>query len=287
MPTKPKQFDLFGDPIEAPKPTGTEIVPLDFESHAVRMVVIKGEPWWVLADVARVLGYRDAANAGRLLRDKHKGTHLMSTLGGQQKMVVINEPGLYRLIMRSEAEQAERFQDWVTEEVLPQIRKTGSYTGRTDDRLTRTMRRLRSDKTTAVHRLKNTDVNKSLHAILSSEGACPNDYAAVHNAVYRGQTGVDCKTLRRALVLKKHQTPLDHMSGVALSQNWHAKALAERKLRDLGQGLTEEQSLAVIESVAREVVQSDLEILGPGHRIGIEEDPKRGRVLDVLCPQLA
>ena len=287
MPTKPKQFDLFGDPIEAPKPTGTEIVPLDFESHAVRMVVIKGEPWWELAGVARVLGYRDAANASRNLPSKTLHTHSMSTSVGSRDMALVNEPGLYRLILRSRKPEAERFQDWVTEEVLPQIRKTGSYAGRTDDRLARTMRRLKSDKSTAVHRLKNTDVNKALHAILSSEGACPNDYAAVHNAVYRGQTGVDCKTLRRALVLKKHQTPLDHMSSVALSQNWHAKALAERKLRDLGQGLTEEQSLAVIESVAREVVQSDLEILGPGHRIGIEEDPKRGRVLDVLCPQLA
>jgi anti-repressor protein len=88
--------------------------------------MIKGDPWWVLTDVARVLGYRDATAAGRILRDKHKGTHQTCTPGGEQEMLVVNEAGLYRLMMRSDRPEAERFQDWITHEVIPSIRRTGT-----------------------------------------------------------------------------------------------------------------------------------------------------------------
>lgn len=106
---------------------GTAIEPFNFNNNPVRVVMIDGEPWFVAADVARVLGYRDAANAVRILRDKETGTHLMSTRGGLQELKVITEQGLYRLVMRSDKAEAEAFQDWVTGEVLPAIRRTGAY----------------------------------------------------------------------------------------------------------------------------------------------------------------
>lgn len=93
----------------------------------IRTVVIDGEPWLVAVDVCAGLGYAHTASALRILRDREKGVRPMHTLGGQQDLTVINESGFYRLVMRSNREEAERFQDWVTEVVLPTIRKTGSY----------------------------------------------------------------------------------------------------------------------------------------------------------------
>ncbi|MCK9928116.1 phage antirepressor KilAC domain-containing protein [Frankia sp. Mgl5] len=105
----------------------TEIVPFDFEGTAVRVLTIDGEPWWVAGDVTRVLGYRLASDAVRWLDDDEKGTQPVRTPGGVQNALVVNEPGLYSLILRSKIEEAKRFKRWVTHEVIPSIRRTGRY----------------------------------------------------------------------------------------------------------------------------------------------------------------
>ena len=107
--------------------TATAITPFNFNNSEIRLIVRAGEPWFITADVARVLGYRDASNAGRVLDDDEKGTHIVSTPGGDQKVTVINESGLYSAILKSRKEEAKRFKTWVTSEVLPAIRKTGAY----------------------------------------------------------------------------------------------------------------------------------------------------------------
>lgn len=100
----------------------------NFEGQDLRVIVgDDGEPWFVAADVARALGYRDAANAVRCLKDHHRGTRSVSTPSGVQRMTVVSESGLYRLVMRSDLPAAEPFQEWVTAVVLPSIRKTGRY----------------------------------------------------------------------------------------------------------------------------------------------------------------
>lgn len=100
----------------------------NFNGAAVRVAMADdGEPWFVAGDVAAVLDYRDAFNMVRLLDDDEKGTQKVSTLGGQQGMAVINESGPYSAILRSNKPQARQFKKWVTSEVLPAIRKTGSY----------------------------------------------------------------------------------------------------------------------------------------------------------------
>ena len=107
----------------------SEIVPFDYGDHDVRVIVdLEGNPWFVAADVAQILGYRDANSALRQhVREHQKGTQRLRTPGGTQDMLIVNEGGLYRLIMRSSKPDAERFQDWVTDKVLPEIRKTGGY----------------------------------------------------------------------------------------------------------------------------------------------------------------
>lgn len=98
-----------------------------FGQFSLRALLLDGEPWFVAADVARALGYRDAYNLARRLDEDEKGTHSVSTLGGQQDMSVISESGLYSAILTSQVEGAKEFKRWVTTEVLPAIRKTGTY----------------------------------------------------------------------------------------------------------------------------------------------------------------
>ncbi|AIC12461.1 BRO-N domain-containing protein [Xylella fastidiosa] len=103
------------------------IIPFDFHSHTVRVVMRDGNPWFIATDVAVALGYRDAANAARHVGAHQKGTHIVSTIKGNQELTIVSEGGLYRLVLRSRKPEAVAFSDWVTDEVLPSIRKTGSY----------------------------------------------------------------------------------------------------------------------------------------------------------------
>ncbi|OUP02643.1 hypothetical protein B5F36_10460 [Anaerofilum sp. An201] len=83
--------------------------------------------WWVLRDVCRVLGLSTPARVAERLDDDEKGVSLIHTPGGDQKVTIINEPGLYAVILRSDKPQAKAFKRWVTHEVLPSIRRTGAY----------------------------------------------------------------------------------------------------------------------------------------------------------------
>lgn len=95
----------------------------------IRTVMINDEPWFVGADVARALGYRkptDAVN-NNVAEDDSSRKGVTDNLGRTQQAIVINESGLYSLIFGSKLESAKKFKKWVTSEVLPSIRKTGSY----------------------------------------------------------------------------------------------------------------------------------------------------------------
>lgn len=93
----------------------------------VRTVMLDGEPWWVLADVCRVLNLTNSRKVAERLDEDEKGVTQIYTPGGNQNMTIINESGLYKVILRSDKPEAKAFTRWVTHEVLPAIRKTGSY----------------------------------------------------------------------------------------------------------------------------------------------------------------
>ena len=98
------------------------------EFGQVRTVEINGEPYFVGKDVAEILGYKDTADAlKRHVDDEDKLTRCFTDSGQNREMYVINESGLYSLILSSKLPNAKRFKRWVTSEVLPAIRKTGSY----------------------------------------------------------------------------------------------------------------------------------------------------------------
>lgn len=104
-----------------------------FESSCnIRAVMVDGNPWFVAADVCSAVGIKHSASAMRALDNDEKGVHSMHTPGGQQDFTIINESGLYTLILRCRDAVTPgtipyRFRKWVTGEVLPQIRQTGHY----------------------------------------------------------------------------------------------------------------------------------------------------------------
>lgn len=99
-----------------------------FEEKEVRTLKIDGEPWFVGKDLAKILGYASTANAiAKHVDDEDKGVTKMMTPGGNQNVVLVNESGMFSLILSSNLPNAKKFKRWVTSEVLPTIRKTGSY----------------------------------------------------------------------------------------------------------------------------------------------------------------
>ena len=98
------------------------------EFGQIRTIVIDGEPWFVGKDISIVLGYKDTIAATRKnVSDEDKRVCPVGTPSGTQRMTVINESGLYSLIFGSKLESAKKFKRWVTSDVLPQLRQTGTY----------------------------------------------------------------------------------------------------------------------------------------------------------------
>lgn len=107
----------------------TKLSIFDFEGQEVRSIGTPDTLEWVASDIGAVLGLDPITVRRRLSKmpEKWKGVHAMNTLGGPQQMLTVTEPGLYELIFRSDKPAAQRFRIWMFEEVLPSIRRTGSY----------------------------------------------------------------------------------------------------------------------------------------------------------------
>ena len=104
-----------------------EIQTFTYQDEKVRTIQQNNEPWFVLKDVCDILGiskYRDTASR---LDEDERGSVRVDTPGGEQEMTAVNESGLYHVILRSDKPEAKPFRKWVTSEVLPAIRKTGTY----------------------------------------------------------------------------------------------------------------------------------------------------------------
>lgn len=110
-----------------------QVRPFLFESEGmVRVLERDGAPWFLAADPCRIIGIRDVSDAVEKLDDDEKGRASIPTLGGTQEVLIISEGGLYTIILRSrdatkQGTIAHRFRKWVTGEVLPALRTTGSY----------------------------------------------------------------------------------------------------------------------------------------------------------------
>jgi prophage antirepressor-like protein len=120
-----------------------ELQVFNYGEQKVRTVTIEGEPHWILADVCKVLGISGTTRvAQRLDEDEVYLNHLTDTQGKHQEMYVVNESGLYSVILRSDKPEAKAFKRWITHEVLPSIRKTGGYISVSDSDALREMKEL-------------------------------------------------------------------------------------------------------------------------------------------------
>lgn len=93
----------------------------------VRVIERDGDPWFVAKDVCECLCLSDTAKSCERLDEDEKGTNAIRTPGGYQDMIIISEPGLYSLVLRSNKPEAKLFKRWITHDVIPSIRKTGAY----------------------------------------------------------------------------------------------------------------------------------------------------------------
>ena len=105
----------------------------DFNGKVVRTVEKDNDVWFVAKDVCDILGHSNSRMAVQILDDDEKGVSKVYTPSGFQDMTVISESGLYTLMLRSNKDEAKPFRRWVTHDVLPQIRKNGSYSVNADN----------------------------------------------------------------------------------------------------------------------------------------------------------
>ncbi|HVL73316.1 MAG TPA: Bro-N domain-containing protein [Beijerinckiaceae bacterium] len=99
-----------------------------FESRAVRTVVRDDEPWFVGKDVCLALEIAEHRSSLRRLDDDEKGVHTLHSPGGPQEVTIVSEPGVFQLVFTSRAPKAKAFKRWLAHEVLPALRRTGTYT---------------------------------------------------------------------------------------------------------------------------------------------------------------
>ncbi len=139
--------------------------------YEVRVIEQAGEPWFVGKDVADILGYSNTRDAlSKHVDDEDKGVAKCDTLGGMQELTIINESGLYSLILSSKLLTAKRFKRWITSEVLPSIRRTGAYS-------------LRREENVPMETLQ------SAKLILEAAGIKANQLALALDEFYRKHTG--------------------------------------------------------------------------------------------------
>jgi prophage antirepressor-like protein len=98
-----------------------------FGEQDLRVAIVDGEPWWVAKDVCKILEHSDVSMAVSRLDEDEKLIQAMFVSGQNRNMLLVNESGLYHLVFTSRKKEARIFRRWVTDEVLPDIRKTGSY----------------------------------------------------------------------------------------------------------------------------------------------------------------
>lgn len=103
------------------------VQPFDYEGNEIRVTLVEGEPWFAAVDICDVLEVGNSRQALARLDEDEKGVISNDTPGGRQQLAAVNEAGMYTLVLTSRKSEAKSFKRWVTHEVLPEIRRTGSY----------------------------------------------------------------------------------------------------------------------------------------------------------------
>lgn len=106
----------------------TALTIFNFEGRDIHIQTINGEPWWIASEVCETIGLGNSREAiKRLDEDEVSSNDIIDSMGRDQTVNIVNEPGLYSLVLSSRKKEAKAFKRWITHEVLPSIRKTGGY----------------------------------------------------------------------------------------------------------------------------------------------------------------
>ncbi|WP_276670245.1 phage antirepressor [Schaalia cardiffensis] len=162
-----------------------EPIPFEYEGTSVRTIVADGgEPWFVAADIAKILGYRDAHNLARRIDEDDRGTRPVSTPSGVQNMTVISEAGLYSAVLGSQVDGARQFKRWVTHDVLPSIRKRGMYA------TTQTVEAMLSDPDTMIRLLTEIKEERAARQVAEDKARELEPKARFADAVSSSRTSI-------------------------------------------------------------------------------------------------
>ena len=176
----------------------------NYNSVEVRTIQNDGEPWFVLRDVCNVLGLGTPARvAERLDPDEVSQTHITDSMGRQQEMTIINESGLYNVILRSDKPEAKPFRKWVTSEVLPTIRRHGMYA--TPD----TVEKMLADPDTTIKLLETIKQERAARLALEAQAEADKPKIIVADAVSASHTSILVGDLAKLL----------RQNGVEIGQN--------------------------------------------------------------------
>ena len=192
----------------------SNLIPFEFESHALRVNMdAAGQPWFVASDVCVALSIGNSRMALDRLDADEKGVSSIDTPGGSQKMSVVNESGLYNLVLGSRKPEAKRFKRWVTHEVLPAIRKTGTYASAVSATSVATVPSVTHDRVNAILSIG--------EAIARVPGVKPGiAMAAVLTSIHEN-TGLALESLRKVLpaanepICSLNPTQLGELTGMS------------------------------------------------------------------------
>ena len=185
----------------------------NYNSVEVRTIQKDGEPWFVLRDVCNVLGLGTPARvAERLDTDEVSQTHITDSMGRQQEMTIINESGLYNVILRSDKPGAKPFRKWVTSEVLPTIRRHGMYA--TPD----TVEKMLADPDTTIKLLETIKQERAARLALEAKAEADKPKVLFADAVSASHSSILVGDLAKLL----------RQNGVEIGQNRLFRFLREK-----------------------------------------------------------
>jgi prophage antirepressor-like protein len=212
----------------------SSLLPFHYEGAQIRVLTdSQGAPWFIAADLCSCLGIRNPSDALSRLDDDEKGLGSTETLKGQQSLATVNESGLYALVLSSRKPEAKRFKRWITHEVLPAIRRTGSYAV---PNLASTQPALPANKQDSVNALLLIG-----QAIAQVPGVKAGIAMAATLTCIQENTGLSVETLRRTLpateepICSLNATQLGRQLGMAarvMNQHLAACGLQLRNARD-------------------------------------------------------
>ena len=185
----------------------------NYNSVEVRTIQNDGETWFVLRDVCNVLGLGTPARvAERLDTDEVSQTHITDSMGRQQEMTIINESGLYNVILRSDKPEAKPFRKWVTSEVLPTIRRHGMYA--TPD----TVEKMLADPDTTIKLLETIKQERAARMALEAKAEADKPKVLFADAVSASHSSILVGDLAKLL----------RQNGVEIGQNRLFRLLREK-----------------------------------------------------------